>query len=284
MLDFSKMNVAGNDFVVLDTQGLAPLDWPQVARMICRRRFAVGADGLMVLEKNCGQQWFARMYNPDGSQDVCGNGMLCSAVHLKNKGLTDKNEFTLLSADGPKDVRLTCDDSSKISAAINMGCARYEPKDIPALIEGERMFAFPVNIDGESIRIYALTTGTPHAVIYCESLPLDEYFFKFAPMIEFLPVFPEQITVSWACVENTNKINTRIWERGGVGESLACGTGACAVAALSHTIGVTGKKVAIAAPGGEYVVEIDDNEEVHLSAIPELAFTGRICISTKSTV
>jgi len=280
MIEFVKMHVAGNDFLVVESTHPG-LDWPAAARALCARRFGVGSDGLMVIELGGGERPSVRMFNPDGSEDVCGNGMLCVAVFLREKGAVEDDEFAVNSLDGPKVVRLEAREGGAPAARINMGRARFDPRLIPALCDKPAIINHPLDAGGAAFEISALTTGTSHAIIFADALPDDGYFFKWAPRIECHPMFPRRTSVTWAVVASRDRVVTRVWERGGVGESLSCGTGACAVAAVTSRLKLTGPRVVVCSRGGELTVETDKNGHMWLGATPQTVFTGRAPLSLK---
>ena len=274
MIEFAKMHVAGNDFIVVEGDS-GDHDWSAVARALCARRYAVGSDGLMVVEGRSAGNPFVRMFNPDGTEDVCGNGMLCLAAFLRERGAVENDEFTINSMDGPKDVRLEIDRSGALGVKINLGPARFDPELIPAVCDRQPILAHTLDIESEGFEISALTTGTPHVIVFCDALPDDDYFFKWAPRIGRHAMFPENTCVTWAVVDSPKKVRTRIWERGGVGESLSCGTGACAVVAVSSRLNLTESRVAVHSPGGELAIESTENGDLWLGAIPRKVYTGR---------
>ena len=275
-IDFVKMQSAGNDLLMVNAIGLPPLDWSAVARYLCRRHFSIGADGLMVIERTGRGQYYARMFNPDGSEDMCGNGTLCSAVFLQHEGLIDGDEIRLTTLSGVKDVRFTIENGRGVAATVNLGRPQFDPTSIPARFDGQVVLKRELVIDGTRFTVSSLSTGTAHTIIFDDALPDDDCFEAWAPMIEEHEQYPEKTSVTWAVVDSEDRVRVRIWERGGVGESLACGTGACAVAAAGHRLGLTSSRVTVASKGGELMVELDDGSNTWLAGRPRRVFAGRI--------
>ncbi len=275
-LEFVKMHAVGNDFIMINAISLPDTDWPAAARRLCPWHFGIGSDGLMVIQESRKGGYRARMFNPDGTEDMCGNGMLCSGVFLHDEGLVGTNEFEIESLAGWKHIRLRIELGRAVQATINMGPALFEPRAIPAQFEGDTVLERKLEVEGDVFTISSVSTGTPHTIVFSDRLPDDDYFMKWAPRIEMHPVFPEKTSVTWAVIDSTKQARTRIWERGGVGESLACGTGACALAAVGHRLGLTAKSVAISSKGGELLAELDETDNAWLTGRPERVFEGRI--------
>jgi len=275
-LDFTKMHSAGNDFAMIDATDLPDLDWPNVARSLCRHRFGVGADGLMVVQKLPDGDCRSRMFNPDGSEDMCGNGTVCAAVFLHRRGTIAANALVLDTLDGRKEIRLRIESGRAVGAAVNMGRARFHPESIPCRFDGESVLQRGLSVGDERFTVSTVSTGTPHTLLFCDSLPDDEYFGTWAPKIETHAMFSEMTSVTWVVVDSSDRVRVRIWERGGVGESLACGTGACAVAAVGERLGATGDRVTVVSKGGELIVELDRQKQAWLSGTVTRVFTGNI--------
>jgi len=275
-LDFIKMESAGNDFVMLNALELPELDWAALSRWLCRKHFGVGADGLMLIRRSRQGGHLVRMFNPDGSEDVCGNGTLCAAVLLHEDGMVEGRRFELESIVGKRQVCINTDSAGNVTATVDMGRARFEPDKIPARFEGDSVLERTLRVDGEEFKISCVSTGTTHTLIFSDALPDDDYFLRWAPRVDVHPLFPERTSISWVVVESPERVRVRIWERGGVDESLSCGTGACAVAAVGARLGLTEKRLEVFSRGGLLTVELDDQEHAWLTGKPRTLFKGAI--------
>ena len=275
-LDFTKMQAAGNDFVVVDATQLRDVDWPAVARLVCRRRFGVGSDGLMIVEGAAERGYRARMFDPDGSEDFCGNGTRCAAVFLHHQGLIERDELALETQWGRLEVQLRLDSGHAIGATVGMGRAAFDPARVPCTLPGDSVLRQRLEVGGEAVEISAVSTGTTHTVVFGQDLPDDARFLAWSRRIEHHPVFPDRTNVLWTVVESPQRVRVRIWERGGVGESLACGTGACAIAAVGRRLGLTGHRVTVVSRGGELHVALGEQGEASLTGPADRVLTGRI--------
>lgn len=273
-MQFSKMQGVGNDFVVLNADAL-PLEtnWAEVAIRLCMRRggHGVGADGLLTVSRRAdgGAAFTMRMFNPDGTEDMCGNGLRCAGLWAHRAGwLGDEAEFVIATKEGPKRARLGRLDTGGRSAtlSVDMGLPHLTPAEIPFCAgDEERVVGFPLTVEGVTLPITALNTGSAHTVLF--GTPPDEATFqRLSPLIENHALFPERTTVLWATPEDEDTFRVRIWERG-VGETFGCGTGACAVGVAARLNGLTsgddyikvvskGGVLGIRWPGGAASVEM----------------------------
>lgn len=290
-LPFTKMHAAGNDFVVVDGIELPALNWPAVAQDLSARSAGVGSDGLMLIEKwGLSPSPFgtvpifrpvvhqpcckARMFNPDGSEDFCADGILCVAACLREKRKAPSRAFTLDTLWGPRRVRIGRESARTVEVSAEIGKAIYEPFKIPANHPGDAILNHRIKVKGRTFTISAVSTGTPHTIIFADRLPDDEEFFTWAPLIERYPIFPEKTTVQWVVIESPSRVRSRVWERGAVGESLACGTGACAIAAVGHRLGLLSNRVTAITKGGRLTTELDKSERLWISGTAVIVFAG----------
>ena len=248
-MHFWKMQGVGNDFVLLDLEGLqAHTDLPLLATRVCARHFGIGADGLLVVSQRrhtssdpSAPRVAMRMFNPDGSEDMCGNGLRCVGLWAHQAGwLGGQRSFQVSALDGNRQVRLL-DVGDKTGILSDMGVPRLSPAAIPFLDAGaDRVADTPIAAGSRAFRITAVNTGSTHTVIFGPA-PDEETFQHYSPLLETHPLFPERTSIMWATPGNDNRFVIRIWERG-AGETLGCGTGACAV-------GVAAQLLGLAAPG-----------------------------------
>ncbi len=269
VLPFSKMQGVGNDFVVIAEEAVSSLFLPDLARRLCRRRFAIGADGLLVVGRGSRHAVRMRMFNPDGTEDMCGNGLRCVAKWAVLRGLTADTRFVVQTIDGDKRVELLPD--GRVRAEL--GEPRLEPWQIPVLATQSPVKDLPVETPGGVVRVSALSTGSTHSVLFVDSLPDDERFLRDSPAIENHPLFPQRTSVLWTVVESPSRLRLRIWERG-AGETLACGTGACAAAVAAQLHGLAGEFVDVYSAGGVLHVEWRPGEPIYLTGAAELVYEG----------
>ena len=217
-IPFIKMQGVGNDFVLVDARELPDMEWSGLAVEICRRHFGVGADGLLVIDQSSIADAAMRMFNPDGTPDVCGNGLRCVARFLADREQDPKYPFHLRIATlaGPREATVYGDGPT---VSVDMGKPRFAPDEIPMRVSGGDVADYPLMVVGERIVITALSTGSTHTVIFDKSLPADERFERLSTRIEHHSLFPDRTSVLWTRIIDRTSIELRIWERG-VGETL----------------------------------------------------------------
>ena len=255
-LFFTKMHGIGNDFLVLDclrNPVAGTLDFPTFALAACDRHFGVGADGLLSLESaNDESAIRMRMWNPDGSEDMCGNGLRCVA-HLAHERDYVGANFSVQTLSGAREVHVLADKRIRVS----MGAPTFEPALVP-LRQSEPLIDGTIEIEGHTFRhVTALSTGSTHTIIFSEEPPSDAEFLHWSPRLETAPLFPDRTSVMWAHRLSESRFGVRIWERG-AGETLACGTGACAVAVAARITGRAAGTVEVVSKGGTLEIEWDD--------------------------
>ncbi len=251
------MQGVGNDFVVVDAAGFdANTSLPDLARMTCDRKFGVGADGLLVVsrEPDMDTPFRMRMFNPDGSEDMCGNGLRCVSLWAYRAGwLDEQTQFTVAALDGPRAVKMlsVSEDGRTAEFGVDMGVPLFVPDALPFFNTSQtRIIGFPLPIGGEEFLVTIVNTGSTHTVIFGPQ-PDEDEFQRVSPLIENHPLFPERTSVLWATPRDGEAFDIRIWERG-AGETLGCGTGACAVgvAAVLNGIAASNAPLALVSKGG----------------------------------
>lgn len=239
---FTKMQGVGNDFVVVDAEALPPhMSLSTLAIQTCDRNFGIGADGLLVVSRDDSESAFRmRMFNPDGTEDMCGNGLRCVSLWAHRAGwLAGRTEFTGAVKDGARQVRLleVAEGGREAMLGVDMGVPQFEPSALPfCASSGTRIVGWPLTIESETYPITVINTGSTHTVIFGDMPPDEATFQRISPQIENYSLFPERTSVLWATPQGDSAVAVRIWERG-VGETLGCGTGACAVAVASVLTG-----------------------------------------------
>jgi len=255
-IPFTKMQAIGNDLVLVDARKLPHRQWAKLARATSDRHFGIGSDGLLVVLPSRRADARMRMFNPDGSEDFCGNGTRCVGIYLYEHGGLRKETLTLETLAGVKTLRVRTRRGHARAVTVNMGPPIFEPARLPARIRRQPILRHPVRIGGRTYRLTCLSMGTPHAVIFAPRLPSDERLSAVSPQIECHRLFPERISVIWAVAEGRKRLRIRIWERA-VGESLACGTGACAALVAARLLDLTEASADVASKGGTLHVRWD---------------------------
>lgn len=266
---FSKVQSLGNDFVLISQNEVPDARLPEFAKLACRRQFSVGADGLLVVGLGA-EGLHVRMFNPDGTEDFCGNGLRCAAVWAHQRGWVAE-AFTMyhrglqvLAAVGPGGVAQTI-----------LPPASFDPAIVPTRLDAE-LFEGELNVLGETVRASSLSTGSTHTVLFVDSLPDDSAFLRFGPALEEHTAFPDRTSVIWAHASSEFDLHLRIWERG-VGETQACGTGSSAAAVAWSRRLSRGGEFRVHNPGGTVEVTLDRwDSPIRLQAAAEIVFEGAI--------
>jgi len=273
---FIKMEGAGNDYVYIDL--LAPengvlftrVSWDDLARNISDRHFGVGSDGLVLVTRGESSYFGMKMFNADGSEaEMCGNAIRCVAKLLLDKGYERKETFSIDTLAGKKNVAIKDRDPHGITLVeVDMGEPVLKSADIPVDFDSERVVdAFLAGHRGT-----AVSMGNPHFVVFVDRIT-DDMVTNEGPLIERDPVFLNRTNVEFVRVVNEQQIEMRVWERGS-GETLACGTGACACAVAAALEGRTSKQVRVSLLGGELQVSWREDNRVYLTGPARETFTG----------
>jgi len=282
-MNFTKLQAAGNDFVLVETSDMGR-NWAPVATAMCDRHFGVGADGLLLLLPADRADFGMRIFNPDGSEaEACGNGLTCLVKYVVNMGLADSGaqEISVETIAGVRKAKINRVKGKLAKIQVSMGVPKFAARDIPVAIEeGKRglvdiksMLSYTITIGDRELSLNFVSIGNPHAVYFCQQPVSDFPLSQIGPKIEHLPIFPNRTNFEVANVVNRRLIEARVWERG-VGETLACGSGACAVAVAAQLRGYIDNKVDIKLPGGILKLEWDGVGEVFLSVPAEIVFNG----------
>jgi len=282
-MNFTKMQGAGNDFILVEA-GDAPQDWSQTAIAMCDRHFGIGADGLLLVLPSDVANFKMREFNPDGSEaEACGNGLRCLVKYVLDKGLAnaEAQEVLVETIAGTRSVRFHKTGSETVRIQASMGEPKFGAKDIPVIIEpGEGssldikpILSYPVTVDSWQLLLDFVSMGNPHAVYFWQQPVSDFPLAQLGPKVERHKLFPNRVNFEVARMINRREIEVRVWERG-AGETLACGSGACAVAVVAQLHGYSDTKVDIKVPGGILNVEWDGVGEVFLGGPAETVFSG----------
>ncbi len=281
---FSKLQATGNDFIMIDARTIEE-GWPELARAICNRHLGIGADGLILVQDSTVADLRMRIFNSDGSEaEVSGNGLRCFARYAIDNGLicnmSSRMEqghcsLTIDTLSGIRKVKAHMSGDQGIYIEVNMGLPQFEPEKIPVKVEVDiiPILDYPLAINGEQLSLALLSMGNPHAVSFISQQTADFHLTDIGPKIERHPIFPHKTNFEVARVLSRGEIEARVWERG-VGETLACGSGACAIAVAAQLLGYVERRVDIMLMGGTLTVYWDGLGDVLLTGPVEEVFTG----------
>ncbi len=251
-LKFTKMEGIGNDYVYFDgiNQNI-PLDKEFIKR-ISNRHIGIGSDGIIVILKSEIYDFKMRMFNADGSEAMmCGNGVRCFAKFCYDKGLTTKKVINVETKAGLRVVELLFDSDEVVGATVDMQKPEFDCTKIPCEYDDKTMINQPIKIGDIVYNLTAISMGNPHVVTFVDSLDFD--IEKIGPLFEHHPMFRESVNTEFVQIIDRNHVKMRVWERGS-GETLACGTGACAVMVASHKLGYTDDNVVVSLLGGDLTI------------------------------
>jgi len=282
-MKFTKLQGTGNDFVLVETSDEGR-DWSKLAVTMCDRHFGIGSDGLLLLLPSNNADFRMRMFDPDGSEaEACGNGIRCLARYVYDEGMINAgaDRISVETIVGVRQLKLNKEDDQLISIQAGMGKPAFKAEEIPVEIEQGRekivyinnMMSYSVNIDGMNLPLNLVSMGNPHAVYFQESPVADFPLSRVGPKVEHSVIFPRRANFEVACVIDRSEIEVRTWERG-AGETLACGSGACAVAVAAQLRDYVDNKVNIKLLGGTLRLEWDGAGEVLMTGPAETVFHG----------
>jgi diaminopimelate epimerase len=271
---FWKMHGLGNDYIVIDNrdQKISDEKAAKLAKKLCERRFSVGADGLLLVSNSTFADIKMRIFNADGSEaEMCGNGIRCFSKYCYENRIVPKQEFTVETLSGIKQVWLTLKNKEVASVKVDMGEPNWERSSLPMKGKGTCIDA-DLDVEGEKLKVTCLSMGNPHCVIFVDCIdcfPVEELGSK----IENHKAFPKRTNVGFVEVLNEKELNVRVWERG-CGETLACGTGTCAAVAAANKLGKVSNKVIVHVLGGNLQVEL--GKTVFLIGAAEKVYEGTL--------
>nr|WP_289095870.1 diaminopimelate epimerase [uncultured Dorea sp.] len=278
-MKFTKMHGLGNDYVYVNCFEEKIDNPPAVARFVSDRHFGIGSDGLIMINPSKTADFEMEMYNADGSRgEMCGNGIRCVAKYVYDYGLTDKTQISVETLGGIKYLDLTVEDGKVSLVKVDMGKPELEADRIPIISEREQVIDEPIEVDGKEYHMTGVSMGNPHAVIYVDDVKgLD--LEKIGPKFENHERFPKRINTEFVHCIDRQTVEMRVWERGS-GETLACGTGACAVAVSSILNNLTDTQVTVKLLGGDLQIEWDrEKDRVFMTGPATVVFDGVIDIT-----
>ena len=275
-LKFAKMETCGNDYIFLENFN-GEITCPEsLCVTFCDRHYGVGADGIVLMEHSRKADAKMRMFNADGSEGMmAGNALRCMGKYLYDNAIVRKDELTIETGKGVKTVKLYTAGGKVTSACVDMGYATLDTAALKFAIPEQTVVDYPVRIGGRPYNITCVDMGNPHCVVFCPRVDAVDMEF-IGPRFEHAPYFPERVNTEFIRVVNPSTIKMRVWERGS-GETMACGTGACAavVAAVANGLCEKGKDVTVRAKGGDLIVNYTD-KRVTLTGDAKLVYTGEM--------
>ncbi len=273
-MKFTKMQGCGNDYVYINGFTEKIGDKPAFVRAVSDRHFGVGGDGAIFINPSEEADFEMEMYNADGTRaEMCGNGIRCVAKYVYDKGLTDREQISIVSFGNVKYVDLYVENGLVRSVKVNMGAPVLEAKMVPVNSAMERSVDEPITVNGKEYRMTCVSMGNPHAVVFMENIAkLD--IASIGPLFENHEVFPNRTNTEFVEVVDRTHVNMRVWERG-TGETLACGTGCCATVAACVLNGLTEDEVTVRVLGGEIDIRWDRNKNlIYMTGPAETVFEG----------
>ena len=275
-MKFTKMQGLGNDYVYVNCFKETIENPPEMAKKVSNRNFGIGSDGLIMINPSDVADFEMEMYNADGSRsEMCGNGIRCVGKYVYDYGLTEKEHISVETLAGIKYLDLTVEDGKVKLVKVDMGSPELVPENIPIVADGNRVIDEPINVNGTEYRMTGVSMGNPHAVVYVEDVKgLD--IETIGPAFENHERFPNRVNTEFVKVLDRNTVEMRVWERGS-GETMACGTGACAVAVACILNGFTEDKVTVKLLGGYLQIEWDkEADKIYMTGPAEVSFDGEI--------
>ena len=272
-LRFTKMHGLGNDFVVIDAVHQPFEPTAEQVRHLAHRRYGIGCDQVLLVERPTRPeaQFRYRIFNADGGEvEQCGNGARCFARFVRDQGLTDSDRIRVETAGGP--ITLVVEPDGQVT--VDMGAPRFHPADLPFEAPEPRE-SYPLDVEGGKVTIGAVSLGNPHAVLQVDDLATAPVA-RIGPQLEAHPAFPKGVNVGFMEVVDADTVRLRVYERGS-GETLACGSGACAAMVVGRRWGLLGPAVEVALPGGRLLVRWEgDNEPVYMTGPAVTVYEGTI--------
>lgn len=277
-MKFTKMHGIGNDYVYVNCFQEKVDNPSEVAKFVSDRHFGVGSDGLILIKPSQIADCEMDMYNLDGSQGaMCGNGIRCVAKYVYDYGIVPKTTLRIATKSGIKEVNLTVKNGKVSLVRVNMGSPILEASKIPVVSDQRQAVNQPIEVNGHTYYFTGVSMGNPHAVVYLDDVDnLD--IEKIGPAFEKHPVFPDRVNTEFVKVIDRKTLKMRVWERGS-GETLACGTGACAVAVSSILNNLTEEEVTVKLLGGDLKIHWDRLENlVYMTGPATTVFDGEITL------
>lgn len=275
-MKFTKMEGLGNDYIYINCFQEDVDNPKELAVQLSDRHFGIGSDGLILIKPSSVADFCMDMYNADGSQaEMCGNGIRCVGKYVYDHGLTSRTRISIETLAGIKYLDLNVEDQKVVSVTVDMGMPILNPADIPVTLDREQAVDVPIVINDCEYRMTCVSVGNPHAVVFVDHVqefPLS----TIGPLFECHRVFPNRINTEFVEIINDSEVNMRVWERGS-GETLACGTGACASTVACVLNQKTKEEITLHLLGGDLKVRWDREEnKVYMTGPARMVFEGEI--------
>lgn len=278
-MKFTKMHGTGNDYVYVNCLKETIKQPEAVARFVSDRHFGIGSDGLILIKPSKTADFEMAMYNVDGSRgEMCGNGIRCVAKYVYDYGLTEKTSLDIETLAGVKHLDLTIISGRVAVVSVNMGGPMLEAAKIPVLSDAERVINEPIQVNGIDYRITGVSMGNPHCVVFMQTNVEEMNLNEVGPYFENHSCFPKKINTEFVNVIDENTLRMRVWERGS-GETMACGTGACAVVVAAVLNKHTETEVNVQLAGGNLLIRWNQEEnQVYMTGPATVVFDGEITL------
>ena len=276
-LKFTKMHGAGNDYIYINCFEETVKNPEKLAIKVSDRHFGIGSDGLILISPSDKADFKMNIYNADGSEGMmCGNGIRCVSKYVYDNGMTDKDEISVETRSGIKLIKMNVENRKVVSARVNMGEPILEAEKIPTKFDGENVIRQKLTIDEKEYEVTCVSMGNPHCIVYVDDVK-DIDLEKIGPKFENNEMFPERINTEFVHVVSDTELDMRVWERGS-GETLACGTGSCAVTVASVLCGYCKRntEIKINLLGGTLTDIWTDGGDVYMTGPAATVCTGEI--------
>lgn len=280
-MKFTKMEGCGNDYIYVDgAREVIPMEQKsELVKRLSDRHFGIGGDGVIFINPSNVADFEMEMYNMDGSRsEMCGNGIRCVGKYVYDKGLTQKTSISVVSCGKIKYLQLNVDTvTGKVATVkVNMGAPILEAEEVPVISKNRQVVDEAIDVAGRTYKMTCVSMGNPHAVVFVDKMVDDETLQKVGPLFEHHERFPRRTNVEFVEIIDRAHVKMRVWERG-TGETLACGTGACAVAVACVWNGLTDTRVTVELLGGTLEIEWDrTNQLVYMTGPATTVFEGEI--------
>ena len=276
MIKFTKMHGLGNDYVYIDAINQKIQNELKLAQFVSNRHFGIGSDGLILICESKVADFKMRIFNSDGSEaEMCGNGIRCVGKFVYDKGFTSKTTVTIETLAGIKTLKLNIKDKKVETVRVDMGEPILEADKIPVISKEEPVKNLELEAENRKFKFTCVSMGNPHAITIVENTKEFEVE-RYGKILEVDKAFPKKANIEFAQVIDKENIKMRVWERG-AGETLACGTGACATAVACNLLNLTGRKVNIELLGGTLNIEWNENDNhIYMTGPAVTVFDGEL--------
>ncbi len=279
-MKFTKMHGCGNDYVYFDCTKESIADEPAAAIKLSDRHFGIGGDGIIIIKKGVKADFEMVMYNADGTRGaMCGNGIRCVAKYVYDHKLTDKTSVSIESMGAVKYIDITVENGEAVSARVDMGAPSLRSADVPVICDKEKAVDVPVTVGGVDYKMTCVSMGNPHAVVFLDKSPKEFDVEGVGKLFENSELFPDRTNTEFIYVRDRKNLEMRVWERGS-GETLACGTGACASAVAAIVNGLCDNDVTVHLLGGDLEISWsgDEGDSVFMTGPATTVFEGEISL------